>query len=190
MNKKINFKFYIFGVIGFILLLGLDRLTKHLALEHLRGTLGIDLIPGVLRLEYLENTGAAFGVMQGQQTVLLIITVLVLGALIYEYTRIPEGKKYVILRFLAVFIAAGAVGNMIDRFVYNFVVDFIYFKLINFPVFNVADCYITVAVLILFFVILFYYKDDDLNFLFSKKKETIGIEAKEDDDSSDSKEGE
>ena len=124
-----------------------------------------------MRLEYLENTGAAFGVLQGQQTILLIITVIVLAALVYEYTRIPEGKKYIILRVLTVFIAAGAVGNMIDRFAYNYVVDFIYFKLIDFPVFNVADCYITVAVLILFIVILFYYKDEDLKFLFPKKAE-------------------
>ena len=169
-NKKTN---YIFAIIGFILLLALDRFTKYLAVTGLKGTEGIDLIPGVLRLEYLENTGAAFGVMQGMQGVLLVVTVIVLLGILYIYMRIPEGKKYNILRVVAVFIIAGAIGNMIDRFLNNFVIDFIYFSLIDFPVFNVADCYITLSVILLFLLVLFYYKDDELNFIF-KPKETEG----------------
>ncbi len=169
-NKKTN---YIFAIIGFIFLLALDRFTKYLAVTHLKGTEGIDLIPGVLRLEYLENTGAAFGVMQGMQGVLLLVTIIVLLGILYIYMRIPEGKKYNILRVVAVFIIAGAIGNMIDRFLNNFVVDFIYFSLIDFPVFNVADCYITLSVILLFLLVLFYYKDEELNFIF-KPKDTKG----------------
>ncbi len=167
-NKKAN---YIYAIAGFIILLALDRFTKYLAVTGLKDTPGIDIIPGVLRLEYLENTGAAFGVMQGMQSVLLVVTVIVLLGILYIYIRIPVDRKYLFLRIIAVFIIAGAIGNMIDRFLYNYVVDFIYFSLIDFPVFNVADCYITLSVLLLFILILFYYKDEDLNFIF-KHKET------------------
>lgn len=167
-NKKAN---YIYAIAGFIILLALDRFTKYLAVTGLKDTPGIDIIPGVLRLEYLENTGAAFGVMQGMQSVLLVVTVIVLLGILYIYIRIPVDRKYLFLRIIAVFIIAGAIGNMIDRFLYNYVVDFIYFSLIDFPVFNVADCYITLSVLLLFILILFYYKDEELNFIF-KRKET------------------
>lgn len=167
-NKKAN---YIYAIAGFIILLALDRFTKYLAVTGLKDTPGIDIIPGVLRLEYLENTGAAFGVMQGMQSVLLVVTVIVLLGILYIYIRIPVDRKYFFLRIIAVFIIAGAIGNMIDRFLYNYVVDFIYFSLIDFPVFNVADCYITLSVLLLFILILFYYKDEELNFIF-KRKET------------------
>lgn len=167
-NKKAN---YIYAIAGFIILLALDRFTKYLAVIGLKDTPGIDIIPGVLRLEYLENTGAAFGVMQGMQSVLLVVTVIVLLGILYIYIRIPADRKYLFLRIIAVFIIAGAIGNMIDRFLYNYVVDFIYFSLIDFPVFNVADCYITLSVLLLFILILFYYKDEELNFIF-KRKET------------------
>ena len=170
ISKKSN---YIFAIIGFIILLALDRYTKYLAVTFLKGTEGIDLIPGVLRLEYLENTGAAFGVMQGMQSILLVVTVIVLLGILYIYIKIPEGKKYNVLRVVAVFIIAGAIGNMIDRFLYNFVVDFIYFSLIDFPVFNVADCYITCSVILLFILVLFYYKDEELNFIFKPKENKV-----------------
>ncbi len=169
MENKNKISSIIFGILGVMLLLALDRITKNFALTGLKNTEGIDLIPGVLRFEYLENRGAAFGVMQGMNPILLFITVVILVFVIYAYIRIPEDKKYLILKLLSVFIIAGAVGNMIDRIIYQFVVDFIYFQLIDFPVFNVADCYITVSVLALFILIIFYYKDDELTFLTKRK---------------------
>ena len=68
------------------------------------------------------------------------------------------------LRITLVLLTAGAIGNMIDRVYHNFVVDFLYFKLINFPIFNVADCYVTIAMGLLIVLILFYYTDEELNF--------------------------
>ncbi len=162
---------YIYGLIGVIILIAFDRFTKNLALTGLKDTAGIDLISGVLRLEYVENRGAAFGVMQGMQSILLIVTLFILIFVVYAYSRIPDDKRYLILRILAVFIIAGAIGNMIDRMIYQFVVDFVYFQLINFPVFNVADIYISVSVIVLFVLVLFYYKDDELGFFFKKKAE-------------------
>ena len=67
-------------------------------------------------------------------------------------------------------IAAGAIGNMIDRIRFDYVVDFIYFVLINFPIFNVADIYVTVSTVILVILLLFVYKEEDLSFISFKQK--------------------
>ena len=67
-------------------------------------------------------------------------------------------------------MAAGAIGNFIDRMMWHYVVDFLYIKAINFPVFNVADCYVTVSVALLIILILFVYKEDDFGFLKLSKK--------------------
>ena len=67
-------------------------------------------------------------------------------------------------------IAAGAIGNMIDRIRLNYVVDFIYFVLINFPIFNVADMYVTISTAVLVIMLLFVYKENDLSFISFKQK--------------------
>ena len=68
------------------------------------------------------------------------------------------------LQIAMILLGAGAVGNLIDRVVNNFVIDFLYFKLINFPIFNVADCYVTISLILLIWLILFYYKEEELDF--------------------------
>ncbi|NMB42654.1 MAG: lipoprotein signal peptidase, partial [Clostridiales bacterium] len=78
---------------------------------------------------------------------------------------LPQVKRYNILRILLVLIIAGAIGNLIDRIRLNYVVDFIYFALINFPIFNVADIYVTVSTFVFLILALFYYKDEDFEFL-------------------------
>ena len=77
----------------------------------------------------------------------------------------PVNKKLQSLRIILIFISAGAAGNLIDRFFLGYVRDFIYFSLIDFPVFNVADIYVTCAVALLIILILFYYKEEDFSFL-------------------------
>ena len=78
--------------------------------------------------------------------------------------KVPDGKKYLPLRIVLLFISAGAAGNLYDRLTLKYVRDFIYFSLIDFPVFNVADMYVTVSVFCLVFLLMFYYKDEDLQF--------------------------
>lgn len=102
--------------------------------------------------------------------VLLIITLAVLVGLLWISGRFRK-KTFYTTESLPVFCGAGAVGNMIDRVFRKYVVDFIYFSLINFPVFNVADIYVTVAAFMLVVLILFFYQEEDLNRVFSKKKE-------------------
>ena len=126
----------------------------------------LDNIKNVFELYYLENRGAAFGIFQGKRVIFLIITIIILVFLSYCFWRIPYTRKYATLRGVLVLIAAGAVGNFIDRMCNGYVVDFFYFKLIDFPVFNVADIYVTVGTFILAFLLLFYYKEEDLDRIF------------------------
>lgn len=81
---------------------------------------------------------------------------------------------YLPLRVIAVLFLAGAAGNFIDRVRQGFVVDFFYFSLINFPIFNVADIYVTTATIALIVFILFYYKEADLERIFLKRKDKRG----------------
>ena len=156
----------------------IDQLVKLWALRSLRGHEPIQIIKNVLQLLYVENRGAAFGMLQNRQWFFLIITAVVILGLILIIPRIPDEKKYRFLNICLVFLGAGAIGNMIDRAFRKYVVDFIYFKLIDFPVFNVADIYVTCATFALVLLIFFYYKEEDINRIFSKK------EAKKDEEGS------
>lgn len=85
----------------------------------------------------------------------------------------PHERHFIPLRICLLLIASGAIGNMIDRIRLNYVIDFFYFELIDFPIFNVADIYVTLSAGLLIVLILFYYKEDDLEMLFklfSRKK--------------------
>ena len=83
-----------------------------------------------------------------------------IGVIVFVLIKVPTQKKYYSLNILLVMIAAGAVGNMIDRVRYDYVVDFIYLVCIQFPIFNVADCYVTIAAVLLIYALIFRYKDD------------------------------
>lgn len=148
------------------LLTALDQISKIIASSTLKDKSNCELIPGVLEFTYHENRGAAFSSLQGKGILLICATILVLLFLLFNYNKIPHSKKYYPLRILFVMLTTGAIGNMIDRIMNGYVVDFIYFSLINFPVFNVADCYVTVSVFLFAILGFFYYKDDDLDFLF------------------------
>jgi signal peptidase II len=126
----------------------------------------IVLIPKILSLHYLENKGAAWGIFQNAFWLFFIITILVVAFMVVFYARIPMMKSYYLLRFTVILLSAGAIGNFIDRAIWHYVVDFIYFEPINFPVFNVADCYVCISAALLVYCLIFKYKDDD--FLWKK----------------------
>ena len=138
------------------LLIALDQYTKYLAVVNLKDRPAIPVIEGVFELNYLENRGAAFGMLQNQKVFFIFIACIILVAIFYVLFKIPKDRKYIWLHILLVLIASGAVGNMIDRVRLEYVVDFLYFVLINFPIFNVADIYVSVACVLLAVVILFY----------------------------------
>ena len=166
MNKKFLVTNLEFSTI-FILFLLLDRITKKWAAVTLpKGD--IDIIPDILTLHYLENRGAAWGIFQNAFWLFFIITIVVVGVMVYFYARIPFTRRYWYLRFTIILLSSGAIGNFIDRACWHYVVDFIYVEAINFPVFNVADCYVCIAAALLIHSFLFYYKEEEL--LWKKKK--------------------
>lgn len=119
---------------------------------------------------YLRNSGAAWGMLSGKINLFLVFTVIVMLIVTYVIINLPATRKYIPLLITCTLLVSGAVGNFIDRVRFGYVRDFIYFKLINFPVFNVADCYVTVSVALLIILILFVYKEDDFGFLKLSKK--------------------
>lgn len=146
-------------------LIVLDQITKKIAVRVLASGTAIPLIPGVLEFTYVQNRGAAFGILQNARPFFFVITAAALIVIGYILSRIPSGRKYIPAVLCLCAIAAGAVGNLIDRILLSYVRDFIYFSLIDFPVFNVADIYITCATIIMVLLCLFFYKEEDLAFL-------------------------
>lgn len=163
IKKKIRFPFL--QLVFIILLTVLDQYTKNLAILHLKDKPSISVIPGVLELTYLENRGAAFGILQEKRAFFIFMAVFILLIIFYIFIYMPRQHRYTPLNVLLVFVAAGAVGNLLDRVRYNYVVDFISFVLIRFPIFNVADIYVTASMILLIILLLFYYKEDELYFL-------------------------
>ena len=166
------FKKGLIGAVLSALLIGFDQLTKYWAVSRLKDKDAIVLWNGVFELRYLENRGAAFGILQGQKWPLVIFTIVILAILIYVFlNKIPMGKKFFFLDLISILFFAGAIGNFIDRIAQDYVIDFFYFCLIDFPIFNVADIYVTVAAFLLIVLGLFYYKDEDWEKIFPAKHE-------------------
>ena len=160
---------YIIPIIAIVLGVALDQYTKALAVKHLADG-PIPLIEGVFELKYLENRGAAFGMLQNQQTFFLIVTILTLILMTILYIRMPHTKRFLPLRICLISIVAGAIGNMIDRVTLKYVIDFFYFKLIDFPIFNVADIFATCASILLILLLFVYYKEEDIDEIYKAIK--------------------
>lgn len=144
-----------------VLLVLLDQVTKQAALKFLKGQESVTLIKGVFELQYLENRGSAFGMLQGKRTFFIVMAALMLVLIPYIYAKIPLTRHFLFLRITAILFLSGAVGNAADRILHGYVIDFFYFSLIDFPVFNVADIYVTVSASLLILLMLFYYTDED-----------------------------
>lgn len=124
-------------IVGIILII-LDQVLKHLAVLYLKGTAAITLIPHVLGLSYVENPGAAWGMFSGKISFLSIFTIVLL--LVIAWALFFSGYvKTPLTRWAAVLFLAGGIGNLIDRISAGYVVDYLRFLFINFPVFNLAD---------------------------------------------------
>jgi len=134
----------------FVLLVAVDQLTKYWATTCLQPVVDMPLWDGVLHLHYGRNTGAAFSMLSGGGArwffiiVTLVVVVLVGWYLVREYKRLPT-----LMRGALTLLLGGAVGNLIDRIAFGYVVDFLYVKIIDFPIFNFADSCITVSAVLL-----------------------------------------
>ena len=150
-----TFKKNVLPVAFVVLLLVIDQFTKYLAVVHLRPIREIVLIEGVFSLFYHENAGMAFGLFQGGRWVFVVLTVVAMGFFVYFYTSLPKTQYHNVMRFFLLMLIGGALGNFVDRLIQGYVVDFFYFSLINFPIFNMADVFLVVSVFALAVMILF-----------------------------------
>ncbi len=143
---------YIF-IIGVIVIL--DQFTKYLAVAQLKAIDTYPLVENVFHLTFRKNTGAAFSILRDKQTFLIIITSIVVVVLIWYLIRIINVQNLVLLKLPLALIIGGAIGNLIDRIRLNYVIDFLDFRLINYPVFNLADSFIVIGAIILSYGVIF-----------------------------------
>lgn len=171
LHQKI--KTCILACLGVTVLVILDQITKSLAVRYLNPQNGGEdriLLNGIFRLRYLENHGAAFGILQDRKILLILVTVVVFAVLLVFFARIPNERHFRPLQWVTVFVMAGAIGNFIDRIRLGYVIDFFYFEWINFPIFNVADIYVTCSVILFLVLFLFCYKEKDIDRILSFRK--------------------
>ncbi len=146
-------------VLAVVALVVVDQLVKYWAVTSLASIGTIPLIPGVFQFTYVENRGAAFSLLENHQWIFIgfaIVAVVVIAiALRKNYVQTMFGKISLLL------ICAGAIGNMIDRLIRHFVVDMLYFSLIDFPVFNVADIFVCVGVAAFCIYMIFQHKEPE-----------------------------
>ena len=134
------------------LLIVLDQLVKWTIVSNIKLGEVKGFIPSIMSLTYLQNTGAAFSILENQQWLFTIITLLVIGGAIWYLIKNIKGSFWLIS--VLTLIIAGGLGNFIDRLRQGFVVDMFQVDFINFAVFNVADTYLTFGVLIMLLVII------------------------------------
>lgn len=148
-------------LIAIAVLTALDQWFKYLAVVHLKDQPPFVLIDGVFELHYSENTGAAFGILQDHRWVFISVTIIVM---VFLLVLLMSGKfrQYPLLNVSGILIVAGGIGNLIDRIFNGYVVDFLYFKLINFPIFNFADCCVVVGAVMLLVFFFFFYDEKPL----------------------------
>ena len=135
----------------------LDQYTKYLTVANIALYSEVELIPGFLGFTYVKNTGAAFSSFQGQQWLFALIFLLFTAAVLWEYFKKPMPFT-TLERFCIAAIYAGGLGNMIDRVRLGYVVDMIETKFMEFPVFNVADCFICCGCVLLMVHLLIWNK--------------------------------
>ena len=140
-------------------LIGLDQMTKYLAVLHLEGQPDFAIIPGVLELHFLYNPGVAFGLFPNNRWIFIVLTSVMLVILLAVLLS-GKFRQQRLVTFSGILIIAGGVGNLIDRIFRTEVVDFIYVKAIHFPVFNLADCFVVVGAALLLIFFLFLYTEE------------------------------
>ena len=135
-----------------------DQITKYLTVAFIPLSERISFIPGVLNLTYVRNTGAAFSSFEGQQWLFALIFLVFTGLILFEYFKKPMAFT-TFERWCIAAIYGGGLGNMIDRIRMGYVVDMIETSFMDFPVFNVADCFITCGCILLMAHLVFFNKE-------------------------------
>ena len=138
-------------------IVAVDQITKFLTVAHIGLYQHVEMLPGVLGLTYVQNTGAAFSSFEGMQWLFAVIFLIFTGLILWEYFKKPQPFTR-LERWCIAAIYGGGLGNMIDRLRYGYVVDMIETQFMEFPVFNVADCFITCGCIMLLVHLVFFNK--------------------------------
>jgi len=136
-----------------LLIIFFDQLTKFFIIKNFNLNQSLAIINKVFHLTFVKNTGAGFGILKGQNILLIFISIIVIGLILYYLDRIKENEF--LLQILIGFVIGGTVGNLIDRVRVGYVIDFLDFRI--WPVFNIADSFITVGIIGL---IIYLWKKD------------------------------
>lgn len=142
-----NYRKLYFPLAAMMLIL-LDQLSKQWIVNHIPLNAIRKCVPGIFSLTYLRNYGAAFSILQNQQWFFTVITLAVVGAACYYFIKNINGNFWFLFGLLL--IISGGIGNFIDRLRLGYVIDMVHLDFMNFAIFNVADSYLTVGVVILF----------------------------------------
>jgi len=161
MENKSDKQFYIISAITVIILVILDQITKWQALTKLKPIKNTVVIKGFLDFTFVENRGAAFGILSGKRVFFILLTVVVAAGIIYSFYKLPKTREYNWLKCGLVLVLSGAIGNVIDRAVRGYVVDFLEVTFIKWPVFNLADIYVVVGACFILFLSLFVIKEEE-----------------------------
>ncbi|WP_148549762.1 signal peptidase II [Paraclostridium bifermentans] len=144
---------YILIILG---LIGLDQISKFLAVKYLVNIGSIPIIKDIFHLTYVENRGAAFGMFQNNQ---MIFVVVALAACIFGLYYLYKKQLNLLGKSAIIFIIAGAIGNLIDRVRLGFVVDYFDFRIVWNYVFNVADVFVVIGTILLCIYIICFEND-------------------------------
>jgi signal peptidase II len=136
-----------------VVLLGIDQISKLLALKHLQDVSTIPIINNIFHLTYVENRGAAFGMLQNNQIIFVVIAII---ASIFGMYYLCTKKIHIVGKIGIMLLISGALGNLIDRMRLGFVVDFLDFRIVWQYVFNIADVFVVVGTILLCIFILFF----------------------------------
>lgn len=144
----------VYGALTLLVVL-LDYITKRIVSGNMVLYQSIPVINGVFNITYVKNTGASFGMMAGARWFFVAVTVILIAAVIYYAVKNKITDKLFLVS--ASFVVGGGIGNLIDRIATGAVVDFFDFCLINFAIFNVADCFVVVGVILM---AIYYIKEE------------------------------
>ena len=142
------------------LLIIIDQITKWNIVQNFELYQEKVIVPGFFSLFYIQNEGAAWGIFQGKMVFFYLVTLIVVGYLVYMFQQEKNKTKLVGISFAL--ILSGAIGNFIDRLLNGYVVDMFRLDFINFPIFNVADVCLTVGVVLILIHVLFFEKEEKL----------------------------
>ena len=174
-------------LVSILVIVGLDQLVKYLTVQYLSDGREVKILGDALVLTYVQNRGMAWGLFQNGQIVFAILTPIAIAAVVFLYVRTPWEIEYRPIRIAEVMLVGGAIGNLIDRIFrydpvdgslfHGYVVDMIYIKAIHFPVFNVADIFVTLSFVAMMLLLLFVYNEDEFNKCFGnfpQKEKPVG----------------